>query len=111
MTIGTALVARMNVRGTVQTGLSSSPRMRLSASSVGNTHSQIMSAGWCLLGGGVRGGCWVFELVDLIVVATPVWLGDQSSQTRLLIERLYGWSAELNQAGSGRFTARSAALS
>lgn len=36
---------------------------------------------------------------DIIVVATPIWLGDQSSQTRLLIERLYGWSGELNQSG------------
>ena len=36
---------------------------------------------------------------DILVVATPIWLGDQSSMTRLAIERLYGWSAELNAAG------------
>lgn len=36
---------------------------------------------------------------DIIVLATPIWLGDQSSQTRLIVERLYGWSGELNDAG------------
>jgi multimeric flavodoxin WrbA len=36
---------------------------------------------------------------DIIVLATPVWLGDQSSQTRLIVERLYGWSGELNSDG------------
>ena len=41
----------------------------------------------------------VVEPADIIVICTPIWLGDQSSQTRLLIERLYGWSSELNSAG------------
>lgn len=36
---------------------------------------------------------------DIVVLATPIWLGDQSSQTRLAIERLYGWSGEVNDAG------------
>lgn len=36
---------------------------------------------------------------DIVVIATPVWLGDQSSMTRLMIERLYGWSGELNPHG------------
>lgn len=36
---------------------------------------------------------------DIVVLATPIWLGDQSSQTRLFIERLYGWSGDLNEAG------------
>ncbi len=36
---------------------------------------------------------------DIIILATPIWLGDQSSQTRLIIERLYGWSSDLNEAG------------
>jgi multimeric flavodoxin WrbA len=36
---------------------------------------------------------------DILVLATPVWLGDQSSQTRLIIERLYAYSGELNRAG------------
>ena len=39
------------------------------------------------------------EPADIILLATPIWLGDQSSQTRLVIERLYGWSGELNAAG------------
>jgi multimeric flavodoxin WrbA len=32
-----------------------------------------------------------------VVLATPIWLGDQSSPTRLMIERLYGWSSDLNE--------------
>ncbi len=36
---------------------------------------------------------------DIIILAGPIWLGDQSSMTRLVIERLYGWSAALNDAG------------
>lgn len=39
------------------------------------------------------------EPADIVVLATPIWLGDQSSQTRLMIERLYGWSGELNEKG------------
>ena len=38
------------------------------------------------------------EPADIIVLATPIWLGDQSSMTRLMIERLYGWSGELNDS-------------
>lgn len=41
----------------------------------------------------------LIEPANIIVLATPIWLGDQSSQTRLIIERLYGWSGELNEAG------------
>ncbi len=36
---------------------------------------------------------------DIVTLATPNWLGDQSSLTRLVIERLVGWSGELNDAG------------
>jgi multimeric flavodoxin WrbA len=36
---------------------------------------------------------------DIVVLATPIWLGDQSSITRLTIERLYGWSSKVNDAG------------
>ncbi len=39
------------------------------------------------------------EPADILVLATPIWLGDQSSMTRLIIERLYGWSGALNDAG------------
>lgn len=35
---------------------------------------------------------------DMILLATPIWLGDQSSQTRLIIERLYAYSGETNAA-------------
>lgn len=41
----------------------------------------------------------LIEPSDIVILATPIWLGDQSSMTRLMIERLYGWSGELNQAG------------
>jgi multimeric flavodoxin WrbA len=36
---------------------------------------------------------------DIIIVAGPIWLGDNSSMTKKIIERLYGNSAELNTAG------------
>lgn len=39
------------------------------------------------------------EPSDIVVLATPIWLSDQSSLTRLSIERLYGWSGELNADG------------
>ena len=41
----------------------------------------------------------LIEPAHIVVLATPIWLGDQSSMTRLAIERLYGWSGELNDAG------------
>jgi multimeric flavodoxin WrbA len=41
----------------------------------------------------------LIEPADIVVLASPIWLGDQSSMTRLAIERLYGWSGELNAAG------------
>ncbi|MDP3972261.1 MAG: flavodoxin family protein [Candidatus Nanopelagicales bacterium] len=41
----------------------------------------------------------LIEPADIVVLASPIWLGDQSSMTRLIIERLYGWSGELNPAG------------
>jgi multimeric flavodoxin WrbA len=36
---------------------------------------------------------------DIILVAGPIWLGDQSSQTRKIIERLYAYSGEVNSSG------------
>lgn len=36
---------------------------------------------------------------DIVVICGPIWLGDNSSQTKKLIERLYGNSAELNEKG------------
>lgn len=44
----------------------------------------------------------VFEKVkaaDILVVCGPIWLGDNSSQTKLLIERLYANSGDLNEKG------------
>jgi multimeric flavodoxin WrbA len=36
---------------------------------------------------------------DVIIIAGPVWLGDQSSYTRKIIERLYAYSGDVNEAG------------
>lgn len=44
----------------------------------------------------------LFEKVkqaDIVVVCGPIWLGDNSSQTKKLIERLYGNSADRNEKG------------
>jgi len=40
---------------------------------------------------------------DIVVVAGPIWLGDNSSQTKKLIERLYAHSGELNDNGQWAF--------
>ncbi len=39
------------------------------------------------------------EPADIILIAGPIWLGDQSSQTRKIIERLYAYSSDVNAAG------------
>lgn len=39
------------------------------------------------------------EAADIVVLAGPIWLGDNSSQTRLVIERLYAHSGETNEKG------------
>lgn len=36
---------------------------------------------------------------DILVLAGPIWLGDNSSQTKKVIERLYACSSELNDKG------------
>jgi hypothetical protein len=36
---------------------------------------------------------------DIILIAGPIWLGDQSSLTRKAIERLYAYSGDVNAAG------------
>lgn len=44
----------------------------------------------------------IFEKVkaaDIVVVCGPIWLGDNSSQTKKLIERLYAMSGEQNDKG------------
>lgn len=48
----------------------------------------------------------LFEKVkkaDILVIAGPIWLGDNSSVTKKVIERLYGNSSELNEAGQYAF--------
>ncbi len=39
------------------------------------------------------------KAADILVVGTPLWLGEESSICRVLIERLYAMSAELNDKG------------
>jgi multimeric flavodoxin WrbA len=39
------------------------------------------------------------EPADILIVAGPIWLGDQSSLTRKIIERLYAYSSEINDRG------------
>jgi multimeric flavodoxin WrbA len=39
------------------------------------------------------------QAADILIIAGPIWLGDNSSVTKKIIERLYGNSAELNEAG------------
>ncbi len=36
---------------------------------------------------------------DILIVAGPIWLGDNSSQTKKIIERLYACSSLLNEQG------------
>ena len=46
------------------------------------------------------------EAADILVVGGPIWLGDNSSQTKKLIERLYSLSGELNDKGQYLFYGR-----
>jgi multimeric flavodoxin WrbA len=39
------------------------------------------------------------QAADILVICGPIWLGDNSSQTKKLIERLYANSGELNDKG------------
>lgn len=43
------------------------------------------------------------DAADIVVVGTPLWLGEESSVCRILIERLYGMSGELNDRGQSIF--------
>ncbi len=36
---------------------------------------------------------------DILVIGGPIWLGDNSSETKKVIERLYAHSGELNDKG------------
>ncbi|HEY7137284.1 MAG TPA: flavodoxin family protein [Acidimicrobiia bacterium] len=51
----------------------------------------------------------IFELVeaaDILVLCTPIWLGEKSSVCTKVIERLYGNSHLLNDAGQYRYYGR-----
>lgn len=43
---------------------------------------------------------------DILVIAGPIWLGDNSSVTKRVIERLYACSSELNDAGQYAYYGR-----
>ncbi|MFG1811667.1 flavodoxin family protein [Streptomyces sp. NPDC049040] len=43
---------------------------------------------------------------DILVLAGPIWLGDNSSVTKRVIERLYGGSSDLNDAGQYAYYGR-----
>ena len=43
---------------------------------------------------------------DILVIAGPIWLGDNSSITKKVIERLYGGSGELNAEGQYAYYGR-----
>ncbi|TCO42496.1 multimeric flavodoxin WrbA [Kribbella antiqua] len=43
---------------------------------------------------------------DILVIAGPIWLGDNSSVTKRVIERLYGNSSILNEAGQYAYYGR-----
>lgn len=43
---------------------------------------------------------------DILVLAGPIWLGDNSSETKKVIERLYAYSGELNKDGQYAYYGR-----
>lgn len=44
--------------------------------------------------------------VDILVIGTPIWLGDKSSICTRVIERLYGWSGKLNDRDQSAYYGR-----
>ncbi|MFP4239898.1 MAG: flavodoxin family protein [Rhodosalinus sp.] len=40
---------------------------------------------------------------DILVIGSPIWLGEESSLCRVLIERLYAMSGELNDKGQSTY--------
>lgn len=43
---------------------------------------------------------------DILVIGTPIWLGEKSSVASMVVERLYGFSGELNAAGQYAYYGR-----
>ncbi|MAO27251.1 NAD(P)H-dependent oxidoreductase [Roseovarius sp.] len=48
------------------------------------------------------------KAADILVVGSPLWLGEESSVCRVLIERLYGMSGQLNDKGQSIFYGKTA---
>src|SRR5665647_3339714 len=46
------------------------------------------------------------KAANILVVAGPIWLGDNSSRTKQIIERLYAQSGQLNENGQYAFYGR-----
>jgi multimeric flavodoxin WrbA len=47
--------------------------------------------------------CAKVMAADILILGTPIWLGEESSVCRRVIERLYGESGKLNDAGQYRY--------
>lgn len=47
--------------------------------------------------------CMKVMAADILVIGTPIWLGEESSVCRRVIERLYGESSKLNDKGQSIF--------
>ena len=43
---------------------------------------------------------------DILVLGTPIWLGEKSSVCTQVVERLYGYSGELNEDGQSAYYGR-----
>ena len=48
------------------------------------------------------------KAADILVIGSPLWLGEESSVCRVLIERLYGMSGQLNDKGQSIFYGKTA---
>ncbi len=46
------------------------------------------------------------EAADILILCGPIWLGDNSSVMKMVIERLYGNSSDLNKAGQYAYYGR-----
>lgn len=43
---------------------------------------------------------------DILIIGTPIWLGEKSSIASMVVERLYGYSAKLNNQGQYAYYGR-----
>ncbi|EPR75397.1 BRAMP protein [Leifsonia rubra CMS 76R] len=57
------------------------------------SHTQGLMDGWL-------DEVWpLIEAANIVMIGGPIWLGDDSSVTRMLLERLYAMSGEFNEKG------------